>query len=249
MQNPTNTRLVLRKNPLRIVLFPKRMKKSEKKIIAEKNEFYRKLKPFQKCLFEHRVLVFIKNHQFIGKDLKVTREMELLIAATAIMLTFGLDRYLYLSFDYILIYPDIYYSQLSKEKHKGEANPKYKVIVFSWKHFLEGFADNSDNLNLGIHELTHGLHFSFLKYRNYTSKRFIAKYKELLNFLKNKEEQRKILDSKYIRNYAFENQYEFLSVLVEHFFETPHQFQQKLPEIYGYLCDMFNMDTRVVLDD
>ncbi|WP_196892338.1 zinc-dependent peptidase [Aureivirga marina] len=225
------------------------MKKSEKEIIAAKNEFYRALTPFQKCLFEHRVLVFIKNHQFIGKNLKVTREMELLIAATAIMLSFGLDRYLYLSFDYILIYPDIFYSQLSKEEHKGEANPKYKVIVFSWKHFLEGFEDATDNLNLGIHELTHGLHFSFLKYRNYTSRRFISKYNELLEFLTDKKEQKKIIASKYFRDYAFENQYEFLSVLVEHFFETPHEFYRKHPKIYNYLRDMFNLDTRVVFKD
>lgn len=72
---------------------------------------------------------------------------------------------------------------------------------------------------------------------------FLNHYKALLERLKDRKLQRKIVKTGYLRTYAFKNQYEFLSVLVEHFFETPHEFNQKLPEVYEMVKRMLNLDT------
>jgi Mlc titration factor MtfA (ptsG expression regulator) len=55
-----------------------------------------------------------------------------LIAATFVMLTFGMRHYLIDVFDKIIIYPQPYFSTI-KEYHKGEFNPGMKLLVFSWK--------------------------------------------------------------------------------------------------------------------
>jgi Mlc titration factor MtfA (ptsG expression regulator) len=44
----------------------------------------------------------------------------------------------------------------------------------------------------------------------------------------------------YFRLYAYTNQYEFIAVILEYFFETPREFKQKLPELYGMVKKMIN---------
>lgn len=227
----------------RFVLFPKRFTERQRALVAEEMSFYTKLTTKEKCVFEHRVLRFINCHTFVGReDLRVTERMELLIAATAVMITFGFRRYLLSRFETILVYPEHYFSNITQQFHKGEANPTYKTLVFSWEDFEEGIKIEDDNLNLGIHELTHAVHFSFLTESSYTARMFLRHYKLLLGSLIDKDAQKRLIKIDYLRDYAFENQYEFLSVLIEHFFETPEEFQAKLPNIYNRVKLMLNMN-------
>lgn len=166
----------------------------------------------------------------------------MLIAATAVKVSFGYKDYLFSIIDTIIVYPKDYFSNSANQQHKGETNPKYKAVVFSWKDFQEGLKIENDNLNLGLHEFTHAMHFSF-KYKQSSSARYFkTKLNDLLYFLEDKNEQNKLIDSGYLREYAFENQYEFLAVLVEHYFETPKEFKEKLPEIFNYVKRILNLD-------
>jgi Mlc titration factor MtfA (ptsG expression regulator) len=227
----------------RFVLFADKFPDEQRAIVAKEISFYNKLTLKQQRVFEHRVLRFIRYHTFVGREeLFVTERMQLLISATAIMITFGFNRYLFSKFETILVYPEHYFSNITQEYHKGEANPSYKTIVFSWEDFQEGIKIEDDNLNLGIHEFTHALHFSFLTERSYSGSQFLKQYKLLLLSLRNKDAQKRLIEMEYLREYGFENQYEFLSVLVEHFFETPEEFRSKLPTIYNRVKLMLNMD-------
>ncbi|MCB0475498.1 MAG: zinc-dependent peptidase [Flavobacteriaceae bacterium] len=227
----------------RFVLFPLDMDGWSKKVIRDNISFYNCLSDTDKRYFEHRVIKFIEHHNFIGREgVEVTARMKLLIASTAIMLTFGMRQYLFLKFRNIIIYPRNYLSTITKKQHKGETNPKYGTIVFSWNDFMEGIKVEDNNLNLGLHELTHAMHFSFLRHKTLTAIVFLDHFRSLLERLKDKRLQRKIVASGYLRTYAYRNQYEFLSVLVEHYFETPKEFQEKLPEIYNKVKVMLNLD-------
>ncbi|MEM6717919.1 MAG: zinc-dependent peptidase [Bacteroidota bacterium] len=227
----------------RFVLFPKKFTERQRTLVSKEMSFYRKLTAKEKCYFEHRVLQFIRCHTFVGReDLLVTERMQLLISSTAVMITFGFKRYLLSRFETILVYPQHYFSNITQQYHKGEANPKYKTLVFSWEDFEEGIKIEDDNLNLGIHELAHAVHFSFLTESSYTARMFIRHYKLLLASLTDKDAQKRLIRINYLRDYAFENQYEFLSVLIEHFFETPDEFRAKLPNIYNRVKLMLNMN-------
>jgi len=61
---------------------------------------------------------------------------------------------------------------------------------------------------------------------------FISNFKKVLEFLENKSMRDKLIKANYFRDYAFENQYEFLSVITENYFETPSDFHSKLPELF-----------------
>ncbi|WP_338409265.1 zinc-dependent peptidase [uncultured Flavobacterium sp.] len=220
---------------------PKKATKTQIQILQNEFEFYKKLSPRLKKYFEHRVAVFIKSFPFYGKDgLIVTEQMKVLIASTAVMLTFGMRNFVFTIIDKIIIYPDIYYSKLNNTYHKGEFNPRMKAIAFSWKHFLDGYEINTDNLNLGLHEFSHVLHYQGLKNSGTSASIFAINYSEIMIQVKQPANLKRLIDSDYFRVYAFTNEFEFIAVILEHFFETPAQFKQQFPELYEKVRSMIN---------
>lgn len=218
----------------------RKLSESERYILQTQVKYYQKLSEKKKKYFEHRVAVFLENHPIVGRQgLYITSQMRVMIAACSVALTFGYKRYVYRSFKHILVYPDIYYSTITEEYHKGEYNPRNKVVVFSWKHFLEGFENNDDNINLGLHEFAHALHFE-MKLHHPHSESFKRHFYGLLQELRRPEKRKKLMESDYFRDYGFENKYEFLAVLVEAYFETPTRFAQEFPRFYGRIQRMLN---------
>lgn len=221
--------------------FAKKLKLNQVQILHSQFDFYKRLTLNQKNYFEHRVATFIKKYPFIGKEgILVTDEMKVLIAATAVMLTFGMRNYLFTVINKIVIYPDIYYSNINKNFHKGEFNPRMKAIVFSWKHFLEGYQISNDNLNLGLHEFGHVLHYQGLKSTDTSATIFTVTYEEIMKEVNYPANYSKLTQSSYFRNYAYKNEFEFIAVILEHFFETPDQFKKEFPHLYDKVKIMIN---------
>jgi len=213
-------------------------------ILKDKFSFYTKLSSKEQRFFEHRIVCFIKDKNFIGRDgLVVTEEMKILIAATAVMLTFGFRDYYIGLIERIFIYPTEFYSNFNKKYHQGELNPKLKALVFSWKHFEEGFDIANDNLNLGIHEFTHAIHLNSIRERDVSSTIFQDSFKELIEMLSNNENLRQELTTtRYFRDYAYSNHYEFVAVIIESFIESPKELLSKFPEVYHKVKQMLNFN-------
>ena len=226
--------------------FPRKLSLKQLQILNTEFEFYKKLSLKHKKYFEHRVATFIENYSFHGKEgLVVDDKMKVLIAATAIMLTFGMRNYLFSVIEKIVIYPDIYYSSFSDDYHKGEFNPMMQAIVFSWKHFLEGYEISNDNLNLGLHEFGHVLHYQGLKNSDTSATIFAVTYDEIMEQVKYPPNLKRLTDSNYFRIYAYTNEFEFIAVLLEHFFETPIQFQSEFPQLFEKVKVMINYTTPI----
>ena len=214
---------------------------SQRLLLANRIEFYVALSEQRKKYFEHRVATFIGSYQFIPKeDLVVSDEMKVMIAATAVKLTFGMRKYIIDVFDKIIIYPESYYSTVNDAWHKGEFNPRMKAIVFSWKDFLEGYDYSNDNLNLGLHEFAHAIHLHGLKNSDVSSLQFAKMYLQIRDYIENPEVAAKLIASDYFRIYAYTNHFEFIAVILEHFFETPLQFQAEHPELFEKVRKMIN---------
>lgn len=220
----------------------RRLNKNQKSILTRQVSFYKKLTAKEQTYFEHRVASFIKDKDFIGRDsLVVNDEMKVLIASTAIMLTFGFRDFYIGIISKIVIYPSSYYSNINKAYHKGEFNPRFKTLALSWEDFVKGFDNESDNLNLGIHEITHAIHINSMKERDVSSIIFSDTFKELSTLFSENESLRDELKaSDYFRKYAFTNQFEFLAVAIENFIETPQEFKTQFPRIYNKIRQMLN---------
>lgn len=223
----------------------KRLSKDHKSILRQKIKFYNNLSIKHKSYFEHRVYKTINRTEFIGKQLEISDEMKVVISATLVKLTFGLRDYKIDSVERVLIYPEEFYSQTNEAYHKGEFNLGYRALVLSWKDVLHGYQIEDDNLNLAVHEFIHAIHFYYMNVRksSTSSAIFLDSFYELTTDLENninlKEE---LVSSKYIRDYAFTNQFEFLAVVIETFIETPQEFKSEFPEIYKKVKGMLNFN-------
>ncbi|RTY90919.1 zinc-dependent peptidase [Flavobacterium sp. GT3R68] len=223
--------------------FPKNLSFDQRQILEKEFVFYQKLSEKRKKYFEYRVASFIHRYQFDGKaHFIVTDHTKILIAAPAVMLTFGMRRYLIDVFDTIIIYPKVYFSTITQEFHKGEFNPRLKTLVFSWEDFQQGFQLEADNLNLGLHEFAHALHFHGLKGRDQSSIVFSDGYVNIKEYLVRPNVLKLLVASNYFRIYAYTNQMEFLAVILEHFFETPQVFKKELPELFEKVRMMINFN-------
>lgn len=219
----------------------KRLTQDQLEILEKEFEFYTALKPAHKRFFEHRLYKFLKDKDFYGReDLVITEQMKVLLGATAVMLTFGMRNYFLGILEKIIVYPEAYYSNITKTYHKGEFNPRLKALVISWKDFKEGFDIKTNNLNLGIHEFTHILQLNSKRFRDVSAAIFSDGYAEIETLLKDESYRSNLLQSDYFRSYAFSNKYEFLAVLIEHFIETPKDFKLQFPQLYGKVKQMLN---------
>lgn len=229
--------------------FPRKLSEIQKEILSKNFQFYNRLKPKYKRYFEHRVLKLIRHYNFEGRDIEVTEEMKVTISATYVMLTFGMREYLNPLFKRIIIYPDIYYSSQNDNYHKGEFNPRMESIVFSWKHFKEGIDITNDNLNLGLHEFTHAFHIYALKSDKATFVLFNESLQNLFRVVSKPDVKQRLVASGFLRDYAYENQFEFVAVLLEYFFESPEEFKLKFPSIFLKVKQMINFNKNYFLNE
>lgn len=222
-------------------LFPEKLTTNQRQILVNEFPFYKKLSDKRKVYFEHRVKKFINHYQFVGKEeLSIKDEMKIMIAATYIMLTFGMRDYLIDLFKTIIIYPSAYFSNASQQYHKGEFNPTMKVVAFSWEDFVLGHKTSNDNINLGLHEFSHVLHFNCLKSNTPSAIIFYDEFNEVIKYFTDQNLNSQLHTKGYFRLYAYENQFEFISVVLEHFFETPHILNKAHPELYAKVYSMIN---------
>lgn len=235
--------ILIFKRPLYIhfYIFPKKLSALQQTILKKEFAFYNRLSEKRKRYFDHRVKTFLSRYQFVGNDISTnTDEVKMIVAGTYVMLSFGIRNYLTPTFNKIILHPDIYYSTINNEYHKGEFNPHMKAVVFSWPDLLSGHQITNNNINLGLHEFTHALHFAAKK-RQYSSDIiFIDEFNAILEYLENADFRQKMVDDNYFRDYAFTNQFEFLAVLLEHFFETPEEFNRMYPELFTHVKRMIN---------
>ena len=219
------------------------LKPRYRKILETYSNYYHMIPQKKQRLFRARVAKFIAMKEFVVRgDLpKVTDEMKVLIGSLAIQLTYGHPNIYFQNFYKILIYPDSYYSEISKNYHHGEVSPR-GYIILSWKNFLEGWIDRKDGTNLGLHEMAHALHlenairneeYDFLDFE--MLKMFDREASVEIEKIRNGE-------TPFFRAYAGTNKHEFFAVMIENFFERPSEFKTYNASLYSVCCKLLNQN-------
>ena len=205
--------------------------------------FYQNLDDNNKVRFERKVCTFLYGKRFIPRNVdEVTVEAKVLIAATAIQLTFGLSDIYLRHFSTILVYPDDYYSTITRRFHRGEVNPMFGIIVLSWQSFIDGFIHADSGINLGLHEMAHALRLENIIY-NEEYQFFDADLLDQLDALAFTVcHSNHAMDEMILRPYACTSKHEFFSVAVENFFERPVILRDYMPVLYNILRKLLNQD-------
>ena len=205
------------------------------------NSYYEKLSLAGKAEFVHRTLDFMNSRTIEGDgNYNPDLATRVHVAAAAIQLTFGLKNFTFEVFDDIILYPDIFRVCETGVLMKGATTPN-GIVRISVKDFNEGYKTSTDKLNVGLHEFGHAVYMEFLKAAQQEEEgeaSLIHPYQS---------EADKILHTglekdKFLRSYAFTNLHEFFAVAVEHFFEAPQEFKEKLPSLYTLMTKLLNQD-------
>jgi len=210
-------------------------------IIGSVFTYYNDLPHEEKWRFVKRAHQFRLQKKFHFIGLEQNDDTSILVSASAIQVTFGLKNYQLSHFKDIYILADAYRMDEDEELYIGHVAPD--GIYLSWKHFLYGYANRNDNINVAVHEMSHAL-----LYNN-----FFAQYGQIdsnfrLNYEKFSNSTGPILAEaitsrrSYLRSYAFSNLHEFWAVSVEAFFENPEGLRENMPELFQALCHVLNQD-------
>ncbi len=202
--------------------------------------YYNTLISPQRTIFVGRCLKFIEYKIISGAEgFEVNNKVRAIIAASAVQLTLGLEIWALNYFDTIIIYPKEFDNVPGGHiRFKGETNLK-GYIRLSWQSFISGYAIGDDNINLGLHEFTHALRFNPIA--GHEQDYFIEHYFEawmasaIEPFNDIKQNRNTIF-----RKYGGANINEFLSVCIEHFFESPDEIKEHYPLLYYSTAILLN---------
>jgi Mlc titration factor MtfA (ptsG expression regulator) len=230
---------------------------------SERLHYYTLLDEEEKQTFIRRVNLILTRKNFKGEsDLEPDEEMKLLFAGTLVKLTFGLFNYELAWHGTIVFFPSLFVFGKSQSM-KGLTFFSDK-IVFSLPDFLHGIKDPYDKLDVAIHECAHALKANhvrdimhlfeaetgIIEYHEYSDNRFESRFIAWHNVAL--REYRSMKENSgtdhFFRAYAATNMDEFWAVSVEHFFEAPLEFREKLPILYQQTAFLLNQDiaSRVV---
>jgi Mlc titration factor MtfA (ptsG expression regulator) len=205
------------------------------------NPYYASLGAAAKKRFVHRVQQFMLNKEFRFHSMVEEPYIPVLISGTAVQLTFGLRNFLMEYFDVIHVLRREYVLNIDKETYYGHVSKM--GIHISWSHFLEGYNDYTDAVNVGLHEMAHALQYdSALGEEDKHDRSFKERLRDFCDegrpvFRAMRQGESHVLD-----DYAANNFDEFWAVSVETFFENPAGFQERLPSLYAEMTHLLNQD-------
>lgn len=217
-------------------------------ILEKHSVFYQNLDSVKKKLFETRVQLFLAEKRVEGIDMEINDEIRLLVASSAIIPTFAFPAFNYPELNEVLVYP----ASFSKNFEIGGNNKREQNIegmvgnlymnhslLLSAPALLSGFSGRPGEENVGIHEFVHLLDREDGDTDGVPER--LMQHAYTLPWLKLiKDETDRIKRGRSdINPYAITNNAEFLAVVSEYFFNDPEEFQERHPELYGFLSKFY----------
>jgi MtfA peptidase len=210
--------------------------------------FYSKLSSVERKQFEDDVRYFLSHVKITGVDTNVEQLDKILIAAAAVIPIFHFKEWNYQNLNEVLLYSDAINMNFET---KGSADRNILGMVgsgaFEGKLLLskqslhEGFSNKTDKLNTAIHEFAHLIDKSDGDTdgipKLLLDKKYVLPWLNLIH-----EQMQEMAKGKSdINPYAYTSKAEFFAVASEYFFERPELLEEKHPQLFALLKQMFNM--------
>ncbi len=218
---------------------------TEKEILLQHVLFYQRLSADEKIRFEESVRTFLEKTRVTGIKTTVEDIDRVFVAAAAIIPIFAFKGWEYRNIHEVLIYPGSFNREYQLE---GEGRnvlgmvgtgPMQNVMLLSQQDLRTGFLNHTDTSNTAIHEFVHLVD----KADGDTDgiPEILLPHKYVLPFLKRIHEEIQLIRSHHsdINPYGASNEAEFLAVAAEYFFEQPEKMEEKHPELYQLLKQVF----------
>jgi len=219
------------------------------RILEEKVPYYQTLSPPDQTRFREEVHIFLREKRITGINTSVDDTIRVLVAASAIIPIFGFPGWEWEHIREILIYP----TSFDEEYQMGSAKEQTisgmvgsgamtRMMILSKPDLLQGFRRHTDRHNVGIHEFAHLLDKSDGMVDGVPEVALPGRaIRPWLNLVQAEMEKIRHGHSD-INPYGLTNEAEFFAVVSEYFFENPVSMNQKHPELYAMLEQIFHQD-------
>ena len=218
---------------------------TERQILGQHVLFYQKLSDDEKLRFEKTLQLFLQKVRVTGIKTKVEDTDMVFVAAAAIIPIFYFKGWEYRNIHEVLLYPASFNEDYQIEGQKRDVlgmvgnGPLQNVMILSQLDLRNGFLNNTDKSNTGIHEFIHLVDREDGDIDGFPGALLSHKY--ALPWLKRIHQEIQLIKSgeSDINPYGAASEAEFLAVAAEYFFEQPNLMQQKHPVLYGLLKQVF----------
>ncbi|MEJ6980342.1 M90 family metallopeptidase [Pedobacter sp. P351] len=213
--------------------------------------FYRKLDESKKIRFVEKVCSFLGRTTIEGIGTAIDDKDRVLVAASAIIPIFNFGNWEYRNLTNVILYRDTFNHEFEYEGENrsllGMVGTGYLngQMVLSKIALHKGFDLSGGVQNTAIHEFVHLLD----KADGYIDgiPELLLQNSYILPWITAMEQEiRRIQSGKSdIDPYALTHESEFFAVVAEYFFEKPEQFEEKHPELFSIVNQMFNPESKV----
>jgi hypothetical protein len=209
-------------------------------IVSSHSKFYNALSISDQDKFLWRTYQYMRARKFHFVDIEPSSDKPFLVSATAVQLTFGLDKFMMAYFENIYILKEDNYQVGFAKPEKGHVN--HSGIYLCWESFVNGLHGVHTNSNVGLHEMGHALSYVNLITQTESDPHFKREFK---NYSKVARPLFEAMQNGYetvLGGYASNNFQEFWAVSIEFFFENPSKLKQELPNLYNALKRLLKQD-------
>ena len=214
--------------------------------------FFRALDETGQARFRQLVQIFLSEVRITGIRTEVDDTVRVLVAASAVIPTFGFHDWAYHRLHEVLIYPDAFDDAYRTTGGKENTilgmvglHHLSGVMILSKPALLAGFDHTSGHHHLGVHEFAHLVERETHEYGIPPEVPWMA-VRQWMRFvaqeLAHPSRQRARLNA-----YAYTNEHEFFAVLAEYFFTSPASLERRDPALYALMRDLFHQDPRALL--
>jgi MtfA peptidase len=228
------------------VLFKSRDRRREhlmsvySRILNTHFSYFIKLNEEEKKIFLYRIYRFIKSKDFRYIGLEENMEIEVLISASAVQLSFGLEKYKMGFFEDIYIMKDAYTYGSNQQPWAGHVN--LKGIHISWHHFQHGYAIANDKYNGGLHEMAHALEYE-LAMGDYVDNELMQEhFKIVLAEIDKVILYEQLNRSSIFTDQGITNRHECWAESIEVFFENPMELKKHYSRLFDSIKIFLNQE-------
>lgn len=202
-----------------------------KTLLGKHLPFYSNLSKEEKSRFDQRVELFQMANEFMPQGFEtVPKDVQGLIAANAVWLTFRREEFTFPKFETIIVYPHKFPSpQFPKLFHASEIYEPDGVIIFSLEQFMPSFVNLKQFYPIALHEFT----------RVFIISNPDENYPNFYEDFWNKLPDISGLNQEKIEGFIGLPNVEILPVAIVHFFTYPEKFMQIFPQEAQMLQKIF----------
>jgi MtfA peptidase len=237
---PISHRLMMRRYHRRRLLVKESFPQAWREILEVESSHYRMLDSKDQHRFEQLVQAFLAEQAITGVEpVVVTDRLRLMVAAGAVTLVFHRPAWEYRNLREILIYSgafDLDSFKISARKPILGLVGWQSPVILSQPHLEAGFNNPREGSNLVIHEFAHVIDLHDVGSSEHPL------HLSLPHKLVKQEISRIHRGDSILGDYAATNEAEFFAVSTEVFFTQPVPLKRRHPELYTYLCRLYDFD-------